>query len=775
MTTGLIFGGAILTLVLILWYLTAEGVKTRLRVGLALWLLLSAVCALSIYPPKQTIRLGLDLKGGTSFLIELQGSPTPYALQQAVEVIRKRVDRFGVAEPIIQPTGDNRVIVQIPGLSEKDKTSARMQLEKVAKLEFRMVHPDNAAELDKIARGAAVPIGYELKQITEQRRGKQVNESVLIKRRVEMSGKMVARAFHFIGPTGESGVSLEFKPDGKEVFGKLTEANVGHRLAIVLDGEVKSAPNIRQPIYGGSAEITGNFTPQEAVDLASVLENPLDTPVKIMEERGVDPSLGSDSIRSGLVAGAIGSVAVVLFTVFYYRFIGLIAVAALLVNLTILFGLLAQFHFTLTLPGIAGIILTIGMAVDANVLIYERIREEMASGKSITASIQGGFDKAFSSILDANVTTIITSLILFWQGSGPVQGFAITLTLGILGTLFGALIVTRNLIEWKDATIGFQKITMCQFVKNTNFDFLKLRFAAIAISGVLIVAGMSAFYVKRNQILGVDFTGGEALTVTFEKKEDVASMRNALDGAGFSDFTLQMQKGSGAQKESVFVRTRFGEGEKALDVLKQKFPGSGFEKISLDKVGAVVGDELKGQSFLALVLGMLGILVYVTWRFEFSFAIGAIIALLHDVLITVGVFALLGHEISLTVVGAILTIAGYSINDTIVVFDRLRECLRNPSGRESLKDLMNRSLNLTLSRTILTSLTTLLSVIALYLFGGAVIHDFAFALLIGIVAGTYSSIYIACPIVLWWTGGRDDWLRRQISDSEKRKEALQTV
>ena len=761
MQTSLLFFGGLLFLIFFVWYLAATEKKMRLRVGLVLWLTLLALCLASVYPIQEKIRLGLDLKGGTSFLIELDGEPSPDALQQAVEVIRKRIDKFGVAEPLIQPAGDNRIMVQIPGLSVEEKNTARSQLEKVARLEFRLVHPNNAQELEKIEKGSPTPVGYELKEIKDTQEGKEVKSKVLIKRRVELSGNLVARAFRYIQPTGSSAISLEFKPEGKEVFGKLTEAHVGEQLAIVLDGEVKSAPRINQAIYGGNAEISGNFTPQEAEELASVLENPLETPVKIIEERGVDPSLGRDSIRSGIMAAIYGGLAVVFFTLIYYRFLGVVAVLALVANVIILFGLLAQFHFTLTLPGIAGIILTVGMAVDANVLIYERIREERALGKPISAAITSGFDKAFSSILDANVTTIITSAILFWQGSGPVQGFAVTLTLGILGTLFGALIITRNLLEWKEATTGYRKLTMMQFVKYTNFNFMKYRFAAIALSCLVLLAGLGAFVTKGDKVYGVDFTGGEALTLSYSEKQDINSLRNTLEKSGIQDTTLQSQKSPDGKKEALLIKTKFGQGDAAEKILTEQFPQAGFSRISLDKVGAVVGNELKNKSAFALLLGLFGILIYVTVRFEFSFAIGAIIALLHDVLITVGVFALTGRELSLTVVGAILAIAGYSINDTIVIFDRIRESLRN-SEKGTLFEIINRSLNATLSRTLLTSGSTLLCVIALYFVGGPVINNFAFALLIGIVAGTYSSLYIASPIVLWWTRNRTEWLKSQV-------------
>ncbi len=773
MTTVLFFGG-IVFLALFVWYLAATDQRTRLRAGLLLWISAILLFGASVYPPKENIRLGLDLKGGSSFTVELEGEPSAQALQEAVGVIRKRVDKFGVAEPLIQPSGINRIIVQIPGMETAQKAAARTQLEKVAKLDFRMVHERNEEELQKIAQGGAVPLGYELLDIIETREGKEFREKVLVRKRVELSGNLVSRAFRYVSPTGESGVSLEFKPEGKEQFGKITEANVGRRMAIVLDNEVRSAPVIRQAIYAGSAEISGSFTPQEAEELASVLENPLETPVKIIEERAVDPSLGNDSIKSSLVAAVVGSLGVVLFMLVYYRFLGVVSVLGLIVNLVILFGLLAQFHFTLTLPGIAGIILTVGMAVDAGVLIYERIREEMALGKPVEAAVSAGFDRAFSSILDANLTTIITAVILFYQGSGAVQGFAVTLTLGILGTLFSALIVTRNMIEWREVLPGgLKKLTMMQLVSNTKIDFIGIKTPCVAISVLMVLVSAVSLVVKGDRAYGVDFTGGEALTLTYSQKQDVPALRAALDQSGVKDYTLQPQKSPDGVSESVYIRTKFGEADKAESVLTEKFPQAGFQRKTLDKVGAVVGEELKSQSLIALTLSLLGILAYVSWRFEFAFAVGALLAVAHDVLITVGAFALFERELSLTVVGAVLAIAGYSINDTIVVFDRIREMLKRGDDKADLKTLMNHALNATLSRTVLTSGTTMISVFALYFLGGPVINDFAFALMVGIGVGTYSSIFVASPIVYWWVGGRDEWLRKQVQGAEQAADAIQ--
>lgn len=768
----IIFFGGLLALVLFVWHLAATEDRIRRKVGTALWAVAICTCVIATYPLHKTIRLGLDLKGGSSFLIELDGDVTPNSLSQAVEVIRKRVDTLGVAEPLIQPSGERRIIVQMPGLSDDNIQTTRNQLSRVAQLEFRLVHQNSTEELAKIDGGGSVPIGYEvMKTVQKDDDGKDQETRYLVKRRPEMSGKHVRRAYHAFGAIGESYVSLEFKPEGKELFGRITEQNVGRQLAIVLDGELKSAPRINEAIYGGHAQITGDFTPEEATELSSVLENPLDTPVRIVEERTVAATLGKDSVRSGVIASAIGCAAVVAFMIWYYHFSGLVAVLTLAANFVVLFGLMAQFHFTLTLPGIAGVILTAGMAVDANVLIYERVREEIAAGKALGPAIIGGFDKAFSAIIDSNLTTIITAVIMFYLGSGPVRGFAVTLTLGIVGTLFGALIVGRNVFEWALAKNVMRSFTAVSFLHNPRYDLLKYRWIAIAASLVIIGAGAVSFKTRGDSALGVDFAGGEAVTMTYTTKEDVGAMRKTLADAAITGATLQPQRSPDGKSESLLVRTKFGDGQKAADALFKAFPKSGFALTSIDSVGPVVGKELLSKSALALLLGLFGILIYVTIRFEMSFAIGAIVALIHDVLFVLAAFALTGQEISLTVIGAVLGIAGFSVNDTIVIFDRVRECLRN-SEKGTLYELITRALNETLSRTILTSGTVFISVLALLAFGGPMIFDFAFAWLVGTLAGSYSTLYIASPIVLWWTGGSDDWLRREVSRSKEEEPAV---
>jgi SecD/SecF fusion protein len=422
-----------------------------------------------------------------------------------------------------------------------------------------------------------------------------------------------------------------------------------------------------------------------------------------------------------------------------------------------------MFRFVLTLPGIAGIILTIGLSVDASVLIYERLREELALGKSLKVAVQAAYEKAFSSIFDANVTTLITAAILFWKASGPVKGFAISLTLGILASLFTALIVGRNVLSWFVDTDKIKKVSMAHLISSQHINFLGKGFLACMLSLAVILAGAGSFYMRGDKNFGVDFRGGDLITLSSPKVIDVGQLRHALQPLGYADAAIQ--ESSQGNKYYVTVRTPLNTSDQVEHQVMQSMTDAQFHVEGSERVGALVGGELARTSLLALGLGILGILIFVTLRFELSFAVGAIVALLHDVLITVGMFSLLHRELTLTMVGAVLTIAGYSINDTIVVYDRIREGLA--SGRRgTIEQIMNESINQTLSRTILTSTVTLIPIIFLFFLGGAVLRDFSLAIIIGVVVGTYSSIFIASPIVLWWTrarGGSASSLRREIT------------
>ena len=786
MTPAFTFFIGLLLLILFGWYFATDyGLRKRLLATLLAAMLIAFSIA-TIWPPEKKIALGLDIKGGTSFLIKLQqvdkDKPiTPGLLDQAVEVIRKRVDYFGAAEPIISPVGQDRILVQIPGLDTAKIQEARDQLSRVAKLEFRLVYPDSGERLSAIDKGTeVVPPEYRIENYKHaaEENEKATTERLLVKKKADLGGDRVSESHAYYGNEGWT-VQLKFDSEGAKKFGQITEQYKGHRFAIVLDGIIQSAPVIRDAIYGGDAVITGHFAEKEARGLASVLENPLQTPVSIEEERSVSPTLGADSIRASIMAGLVGLAITLVCVALYYRFAGIIACLALLVNIVLLVGALTMFRFVLTLPGIAGIILTIGLAVDASVLVYERLREELALGKSLKVAVQAAYEKAFSSIFDANVTTLITAVILFWKASGPVKGFAISLTLGILASLFTALIVGRNIFEFFVDTGRLKKISMLHLISSQNMNFLGKGFLACMCSLALIVAGATSFYLRGEKNFGVDFRGGDLITLSSPQTIDVGQVRAALQSIKLPDASTinladaSIQESNQGGKYYITVRTPLHTSDAVEKQVMTAMPQAQFKVEGAERVGALVGGELARSSLVALGLGILGILIFVTLRFELSFAVGAIVALLHDVLITVGMFSLLHRELTLTMVGAVLTIAGYSINDTIVVYDRIREGLA--SGRKgSIEQIMNESINQTLSRTILTSTVTLIPILCLFLFGGAVLRDFSLAIIIGVVVGTYSSIFIASPIVLWWTrarGGGKTTLQREITQKQTKPAA----
>ena len=769
------------------WYLVSENERIKRWLGTVLTILFTAFCIWSANPPLDVkdqdgvikvhgkIHLGLDLQGGTSFLIRLEPlsgeggekrEVTKDMVDQAMEAIRKRVDQFGVSEPIITPQGGDRILVQIPGLDAEKIKEAREQLKKVAKLEFRLVHPDSARLVPLIESGQEVlPIGYAIEAMNYERNGKQVEGKLLIKKKADLTGEHVTRAGAFYDARGW-GVHLNFDSEGANKFGELTKQvfEEHSQMAIVLDGKVISAPGVEKgPIYGGSAAISGgNMSEKEARNLASALQNPLQTPVKIMEERQVSATLGSDSIKSGIYSGVAGLILVALFMMVYYRLVGFIAIIALLINCLMVIGALAMFNSVLTLPGIAGLILSLGIAIDANVLIYERLREELDAGKSLKAAIDSSYRKAFSAIFDAHVTQFLTAALLFWLASGPVKGFALTLTVGIVASMFSSLLITYTCFSWAFRFHLLDRVTMLHLIRSKFFDFLGNARPFIVVSSALVILSIGVLIFRGDRALSADFKGGDLLVLSAAQKLSPDQVRKALAGTGFENSVIQAEHV--ADRDLISIRSDESTADRIKAHLSQELPSVGLKFEQTDHVGSLVGKELATKSALALILGMVGIFVYVSARFETSFAVGSLLALAHDLLITLGIFALSGRELSLIMVGALLTIAGYSINDKIVVFDRIREGLH--SGRAgSVQSIMNASINETLSRTILTGGTVLLTILALYFFGGPVLNDFAFSFLIGVVVGTYSSIFIAAPIVLWWSGHKGGSLRTEVKQA----------
>ncbi|MCS6771126.1 MAG: protein translocase subunit SecD [Kiritimatiellae bacterium] len=799
------------------------------------WLLLIALTAWSIavvYPPSEKIRLGLDLQGGTRFVLqvetaELDENAARDAQARAIEVIRNRVDAMGVAEPVIYAEPGNRIVVEIPGLKTEDRARAIKNIQSAAYLEFRLVHPENDRLVEDFLNKGVAPEGYRIVTVptpggreekllrrdksrdpvgtTEEEVRRRVaafnappgyelllervrrNEQDLFRpayvhKRAELKGDSIANAGIDYDMVQRPVVTLSFDRRGAKRFENLTRdyapggaknpGNQMRQLAIVLDGTLYSAPTIREPIYGGNAQITGSFTLREAQDLALVLRaGALPAPVRLLEERTVDPTLGQDSIASGRTATLIGAAATVLFMVVYYQLAGVVANGALLMNL-VLFpvaliitgGFLSVFANTgeagsavqlptLTLPGIAGIALTIGMAVDANVLIFERMREEQKLGKRFKFVIEAGYQKAWSAIFDANITTLITAIILFWQGTGPVRGYAVTLSAGVIVSMYTALVITRMLFDLLSRG-SIQSLRMLELIRETRFDFLRHAKLFIGLSVAVIVATWGVFISKGPANFGVDFLGGDAVTLQFSEKAPVDQIRATLEAAGIRDATIQYQRaavveGSESIHEYLEIKSPFGTGKQAAEAITGAFAAQGFRVIKEDSIGPQIGRELQRKAIIATLAAMAALIIYVSIRFEFPFAVGAVVAVFHDVLIAVGVFCLLGGTLDLTMIAAVLTIIGYSVNDTIVIFDRIRENLKLNPGKP-FAELANLSINQTLSRTILTTLTTLFVVVALLLFGGGAIYELSMLLFIGMIAGIYSTIYIATPVAMLW-------------------------
>lgn len=601
-------------------------------------------------------------------------------------------------------------------------------------------------------------------------------------------------------------VSLTFDAQGARKFEMLTAdfAPGGMRnpdpqhscyLAIVLDGTLYSAPRIKTAIAGGSAVIEGNFKESEARQLANVLRaGALPVPVKFEEMRMVDPTLGKDAVSSGLKAAIGGCLAIVVLMALYYMIPGLFADIALGLNVVLLplsmlvaAGILSMVGKlfgadlvqqgkgdfalpVLTLPGIAGIALSIGMAVDANVLIFERIREELRGGKGFVAAVQAGYDRAFTAIFDSNITTILTAVIMFVVGTGPVRGYAITLTAGLLASLYTAVMVTRMIFDaLATRTSDTGKLRMVSMFKVTNINFMGIWKIPLAISLIIITVSWAVMVLHARKdpasVFGVDFTGGSSVTLTLgpgAEKVDVETVRGALTAAGVKDPTIQYQTDPTAGKEYLQVRvgnamvegtdgTATDQSTVIQKTLVESFPKAGFIDPQSEDVGPQIGKELKRKAVYAMAAALVAMIIYISIRFEFGFALGAVVALFHDVIITAGIVHVLGIQMSMTVMAALLTIIGYSVNDTIVIFDRIREDLRLTQGKKFV-DICNLGMNQTLSRTLLTNFLTFISVLALVVFGGGAIKDFSVTMFIGMIAGTYSTMYIATPVVLLWYG-----------------------
>ena len=882
------------------------------------WLVVAFLTVTSIYlvtPLSEKLRLGLDLRGGSSMTVELDGAAlremvkdenpeaseeqiekavadaTAAADETAVEIIRSRIDSLGTEEPVITKGKNGRIYVQMPGASAEQRARAESLIKSVAFLDFRLVSVRSAEKAARLLDRGSAPRGYKIADMGEAGqcyvRDRSVPEPdprslrtfgdpdpgyifalekdrvgtsdvyrpIYIERRARMTGRSLSRAGVTHDDYGRVLVSLKFDGEGKRRFAEITRkycavqgGRAGRQLAIVLDGIVYSAPVLDEPITGGAAVIRGSFTLEEAQTLKNVLNaGAMPAPLKFLGKRFVNPTLGEDSIADAKVAICVGVAAVLLFMALYYRAMGVVADLALLLNFVLLplaavlaSGLLSQFSSdatmsggsllrlpVLTLPGIAGILLSVGMAVDANVLIYERTREETAAGRPGWPAVMAGYQRAFSAIFDGNITTILTGVVLFVFGTGLIRGFAVTLVAGIVASMFTALFFTRIVFQSALSEQTQWKPKMMQAVKpGVNIPFIanSRRFATLAVAVIVVTLAVTAVrgFKKPSSIFGVDFTGGarvswsvkpataasaqertegtegtegtasgaapeaaaeasaeavaeaaaeavvedlseeaKALAADHGALPSLAAIRAAAKAAGVDDAEPQYQfSDGGAFLEIKTVLTEI-DGTEISEVLSNALSDASdpelakgeFTYLDIDSIGSQIGSEMKSTAVKAIALSTLIMLVYIGFRFEFGFGLGAIVALVHDVLITIGIFACLGFQFNLTIVAALLTIVGYGVNDTIVLFDRVREELKRDQ-KSSFPDLVNRCVNQTLSRTVLTSATTVIPVAALILFCKGDIRAFGVCMLVGIVVSTFSSVFIASPVTLAWYKGK---------------------
>ncbi len=780
------------------WYFATEIERRKRNIGTALTIGVAALCILAATPPKEKLKGGIDILGGSSFSLRIQeredetGQKLPITteqMDQAITVIEKRLNTMGTSEPLIARQGDSGILVQMPGVEPEESKKIRATLEKVAKLEFRQVSPRNdevgpngKTLAARVAAGEEIVPGYKaFNHKHKDSDKKEIIEPILLSSRTALGGSDIANAYP--SPQQNDAVGITLNGDGTDKMIALTKdmRSGVDRIAVVLDGEVISAPTVNQVPLGKQFIIEGLQEPGEVKELASSLMNPLENPLLVDEERSVSPTLGSAVVQQGILAGLLALAFTFVFVLIYYRASGFIAILGLILNCVMLFGVMAMFGFTFTLPGIAGMILTIGMAVDANVLIYERLREEMALGKSLKQSIEAAYEKAFTAIFDANLTSLITAVILFWLGSGSIKGFAITLTIGLLSSMFSAILVTRVLFRWSLDGKLLTKLSFLNLIKPGKYNFLGSRRLWITIALSMVAISIGAFAVRKDRALGIDFTGGTRIQFLLGKEKTISTeeVAKALSGMKLTKTAFPQEENNPATGSLLTIRCATADAESIVTRLREAIPilaerTADSQKyiidVSREEVSALIGGTFMKESMVALALGLLGILAYMTFRFEFSFALGGFIAILHDIIISLGIVVLLGGELSLIHVGAILTIAGYSINDTIIIFDRIRENLLMQSG--SIERIMNEAINATLSRTVLTSSATLISVAILAFLGGDALADFGFIIFIGIIVGTFSSIFIASPIVLWWSNRKGGSLHQDVLSSAAKAESI---
>ncbi len=710
------------------------------------------------------------------------------AVDSSLEIIRRRIDQTGTKEVSIVRQGKNRIVIEAPG--ESDPEHLKHVIGQTANLTFQMV--DETVSQDDINNNR-IPPGSSLLPFAE-REGS--SGQIVVRNKIMVSGASLQKAAMDHDQYNRPAIHFQFNGEGAQKFGKATTENVGHKFAIILDGTVISAPVINTPITGGQGIIEGSFSAQDASDLINMLNGgALPAPLKFVEQRTVTASLGADSVLKGAHATAIAFASVVVFMLLAYGFqFGGYSVVSLLTNLVMLIGGMSILGSTLTLPGIAGLILTLAMAVDANVLIYERMRDELRSGKSLIGALDGGFSKALETILDANITTLVAAGIMYWFGAGTVKGFAVTLMLGTFTSVFSSVMVTQVCVAAWFRLFRPKTLPIADDVaprawplikvlpKKTDIHFVNFARLAATLSVIAVCASLFLTVVGDRAPLfplkapcggltcGVDFKGGTKLEMNTGTDVngkhvagpviDLATLRTTLSDQGLKDVQVQ---GASPLGDDVIMKFEspshdpVGKVEGVKSAILKTYSQARFSNTEV--VGAEVSGELLTGGILALFCAIGLMMLYIWFRFEWQFGLGAVFALFHDVILTFGLFAVFHLEFDLRAVAAILTIIGYSMNDTVVVFDRLRENLRKYK-KMPLTDVINMSINETLSRTIITGLTAVMALAGLAVLGGDALMTFSVAMMFGIVIGTYSSIYVAAPVILLWG------LNRNAGDAE---------
>ncbi len=785
-------------MILFFWYFATEIERRKRNVGTVLLIGVVALCVAAVIPPKERLKGGIDILGGSSFLMYVQPRVgedgiempiTPSQVDKAIEVVEKRLNGMGTAEPIIARQGSNGILLQMPGVEPAESDRIEETLKKVAKLELRQVSPrndevgpDRKSLAVRVSEGSEIVPGYLAfthKHKTED--GVEISTPILLSRRPALGGSDIAMANQ--SQQQADAVDITLNGPGTDKMIALTKDMRPQvdRIAIVLDGEVISAPVVNQVPLGKQFIIEGLRDPGEPQKLANSLMNPLENALVPGSSSKISPTLGSAVVKQGLAAGGLALFMTFLFVLIYYRVSGFIAIIGLIVNTIMLFGVMAMFGFTFTLPGIAGMVLTIGMAVDANVLIYERLREEIRAGKSLKNALEASYDRAFSAIFDSHVTSLLTAVILFWLGGSAIKGFAITLIIGVTASLFSAILVTRVIFRWGIDFGLFKKLTFLDLIKSYKYDFMGKRRLAIGLALATVVISVGAFAVRGERALGIDFTGGTLIRFQLGKETTIPldDVKKVVEGMTLSKAAYPQQESNVTTGTMLTIRCATSDAKAIVGKLRESIPALGEKKANSgdylidanqDEVSALIGDTALTQSLIAIMIGLLGIVVYMTFRFEFSFALGGFVAIFHDLIICVGFVVLMGGELSLIHVGAVLTIAGYSISDTIIVFDRIREMLLHRT--DSVEKIMNEAVNATLSRTLLTSGATLMSVAILAIVGGSSLRDFGIIIFIGIIVGTFSSIFIASPVVLWWSNRKGGNIREAVLASAAKAESI---